>query len=98
MKTVYVSIGNSDGKLTQLEWAAFYAAVDGQIEEHAEEIHGAWVSDPVAPFQNACWCIEIERRPAADLTEELAEIAASYKQDSIAWAEATTVFIKAASG
>lgn len=30
-KTVYISIGNSDDKLTQAEWAAFAASVRGAI-------------------------------------------------------------------
>jgi len=91
--TVYVSIGNSDDKLTQREWCSFVAEVEEEIEALARQIHGMWFSRPDAAWQNACWCFE----PPADtreLKEDLAGIASLYRQDSIAWAEATTTFLK----
>lgn len=107
-KTVYVSIGNSDDKLTQAEWADFYTEVDATLRGYSEAVHGAWTSASTSRWQNANWCIEIQpdkilkiRMPydrrdvdtESLLRERLGQLAARYRQDSIAWAEATTEFI-----
>lgn len=89
--TVYVTIGNSDDKLSQSEWAHFYAAVAGSINMHACRLHGRWLSPSDEPWQNACWCIEIEPRRVDRLRRQLAEHAVTFGQDSIAWAEAPAV-------
>ena len=93
MKTVYISIGNSDDKLSQADWSAFRAAVDQLIRRVAHQVHGAWVSPSTDPWQNACWCVEVVDDPdldynkAAWLRGQLANTAKAYEQDSIAWAE-----------
>ena len=86
--TVYVSIGNSDDKLTQAEWSQYVVEIIARVVSigHA---HGAWYSLPHAPYQNACWCVEFDN--AEDLAEgrEVAtEVRRKWRQDSIAWAEA----------
>lgn len=96
-KTVYISIGNSDDKLTQAEWAEFYAATNFAIRDDAHVVHGQWLSGPVSPWQNACWCVEVPDRNAFRLRQRLADLAHTYRQGSIAWAEATTEFIGPAS-
>lgn len=91
---VYISIGNSDDKLTQAEWAQFYAMVNGAIQQHATAIHGRWASMPDDPWQNACWCIEpVTERDAERLKGKLRLEAKAWRQDSIAWSEATTTFL-----
>lgn len=91
MLTVYVSIGNSDDKLGQADWATFHSAVNGVIRRAAHRVHGAWVSPSTDPWQNACWCIEIDEAPGVFGTQwlrnQLANLAGAYGQDSIAWAE-----------
>ena len=95
--TVYISIGNSDDKLTQNEWSHFYAWVADRIDRHAWRVHGRWFSDPSSPWQNAAWCMEIAPHAAESLKRALAESAKTYRQDSIAWAEApVTEFIGSA--
>lgn len=89
MTTVYVSIGNSDDKLTQARWSIFVADVRRVIQRHAAQLHGAWFSEPDAPWQNACWCFDA---PADAVDVEhmkylLGDLAEAYEQDSIAWAE-----------
>jgi len=94
---VYISIGNSDDKLSQNEWSLFYASTDHVIRRGAHQVHGAWTSDPTSPWQNACWCIETMPDPASveHLKRRLAETAGAFRQDSIAWAEApTTEFLR----
>ncbi len=85
---VYVSIGNSDDKLTQVLWASFAGQVRGAVKRAATEIHGDWASLPYSSFQNACWCAEVESSKVHQLQLELIGIADMYRQDSIAWAEA----------
>lgn len=92
--TVYVSIGNSDDKLTQAEWATFWEKTSVLVLAYASQVHGGWTSAPTAPWQNACWAFDLDRPDWADrMKRELSALAAEYKQDSIAWAEAETEFI-----
>jgi hypothetical protein len=94
--TVYISIGNSDDRLTQAEWSEFCRDVDGLVRRYAE-VHGAWYSLPSTKWQNACWCVAFEPRSSLKRStmEELAVISKRYRQHSIAWAEAKTTFIEA---
>jgi len=101
---VYVSIGNSDDRLTQRQWSDFVLVVDQALTGAAARghatVHGSWRSLPDAPWQNACWCIEFEAEQVAvePLRELLADVAGDYHQDSIAWAEVkTTEFLGASS-
>ena len=92
-KIVYISIGNSDDKLTQRKWSDFVAviqdALTGAVERGHATLHGSWRSPSDAPWQNACWCVEFSSDPLAvgPLRDLLAEVAVIYRQDSIAWAE-----------
>lgn len=100
---VYISIGNSDDKLSQAEWSTFVSQVDRYIESatdgHDGEVHGRWFSASDAPWQNACWCVEFHADDVAStLRGRLPVVAASFGQDSIAWAEVkTTEFLGAKS-
>lgn len=91
---VYVSIGNSDDELSQREWSNFCLAVNEAVFDQAPAVHGRWFSDPSSPWQNSCWCIELDEGDARVLKPLLAKLAGKYRQDSIAWAEApVTEFI-----
>lgn len=89
MTTVYISIGNSDDKLTQNEWSHFYASVEQIVRDHVECVYGRWLSEPSDPWQNACWCVEVEPDVAAnEMRDRLRREVVAWRQDSIAWAEA----------
>lgn len=92
---IYISIGNSDDKLTQKEWAQFNIAILVRIKPLATVIHGEWSSASWAPYQNACWCLEFPDDHAilTEAREVLAEIREEFRQESIAWAVAETEFI-----
>lgn len=101
MSTVYISIGNSDDKLSQADWASFVLDVDRAFEAavryEGARVHGRWYSLPHEPWQNACWCAEWHPDLAhivEALKRKLACVARMYGQDSIAWAVAETEFIK----
>jgi hypothetical protein len=86
--TVYMSIGNSDDKLTQAEWSEFYVRMAAEVASYASQIHGTWFSNPVGRWQNACWCLEFASEAAAKTARDVAaEIREEYRQDSVAWAE-----------
>lgn len=85
---VYVSIGNSDDKLTQRQWRDFTNDVETIILRGASKIHGNWSSGPRDPWQNACWCFEPWPHLIGQTRQALRLMAARYLQDSIAWAEA----------
>ncbi|MBM0275126.1 hypothetical protein [Micromonospora tarensis] len=91
---VYISIGNSDDKLSQAAWSEFYKAVSHAVHEAANAqfgaVHGQWVSEPVSAWQNACWALQlpVDINVIADLKDELAGLARGFGQESIAWAVA----------
>ena len=87
MKTLYVLIGNSDDKLTQPEWADFVEDVQEVVTHHAAVIHGKWFSEPSSPWQNACWCIEVNDHGYEDFTACLTRVREEYRKDSIAVAK-----------
>jgi hypothetical protein len=100
--TIYISIGNSDDKLSQLEWCRFAEEVDRAVTRAARyagvHVHGRWYSLPTEPWQNACWCLEFHAELVAfghpeTLRSTLAKLCVEYRQESIAWAEATVSFV-----
>lgn len=92
--TAYISIGNSDDKLTQLEWSEYVHDVRSVLNELL--IHGFWTSGSTERWQNAVWCVEVPGPAWSKLLKlRLQEVAKRYRQDSIAWAEVKdTEFLK----
>ena len=96
----YISIGNSDDKLTQQRWAAFIDATREFLTGNRGmalggrpwQIHGEWYSRPDHPWQNANWCVEINDVDQRYLYQQMAEHARLYDQDSIAVAIGQPVF------
>lgn len=93
LTTVYVSVGNSDDKLTQARWSQFHEQVTGACRRRARRVYGDWLSLPNAPYQNACIAFAIHPGDTGVLKKELRDLAAAYGQESIAWAEAATEFL-----
>lgn len=93
MKTITIQIGNTDDKLTQKQWANFYADVNHEITQSRCNVHFSAPSPAQYPWQNACWVIEINHLNAPVLRQILSEIKLKYSQDSIAWTEGETQFI-----
>jgi hypothetical protein len=95
MTSTYITIGNSDDKLTQREWASFFSttalAIRGAVEAAGGTVHGQWVSEPASAWQNACWCVNLGADSAELLKLRLSEIATDFRQASIAWAQAPKV-------
>lgn len=88
--TAYVSIGNSDDKLTQREWATFVRDTFDAVFELSDSIHGSWTSASDSEWQNACWCLVVNESKEAELKKRLGVLARRFRQDSIAWAEVSS--------
>lgn len=91
--TAYISIGNSDDKLTQSGWADFVSDVRTTLLDLKADCHGEWFSLPSSPWQNACWCVEIPVTQMAALRHQVARLARTYRQNSIAYAASRVEFI-----
>ena len=95
MKTVTIQIGNSDDKLTQLQWSNFVDKIDASIAAFKGQPHFSGGSDNAKPWQNYCWVFLLEDDPL--ITESfhrlLSVIRAKYQQDSVAWTEGKTLFV-----
>lgn len=97
MSTVYVSIGNSDDKLSQRRWAEFVTQVRLEVYSASERgghprLYGQWYSRNDDRFQNACFSAEVD--DVDGLRDVLAELATDFHQDSIALvANAQTEFV-----
>jgi hypothetical protein len=90
---VYISIGNSDDKLTQREWSRYVIAIAAEVVSIGK-LHGTWFSAPATPWQNACWCVEfLNDKDAAEAKEIAGQIRREHSQESVAWAIAETEFI-----
>lgn len=93
MKIVYISIGNSDDKLSQAEWSTFAQRVSITVRARASAVHGEWHSLPNSEWQNMCICAEFSDPDVPCIRDELAALRKAWKQDSVAWAVAETEFI-----
>jgi hypothetical protein len=92
--TTYITIGNTDNKLTQQEWSAFITDMVMLVLEHTSEVHFAGFSHPSAPYQNACWCVDFATpNDQGNARSSLAMLKVKYRQDSIAWADAQVSFV-----
>lgn len=90
--TVVIQIGNSDDKLSQLEWSKFVRQVRNLVAEYGD-VHFYGHSNPDVPWQNACWVAEVEETQLEDLTNSLTECRMFFKGDSVAMTCGQTTFI-----
>ncbi len=96
---VCISIGNSDHKLSQARWAEFVQIVShvvyrvGKLE--GAQVHGEYFSPTAAPWQNACWWLQLPTDPMRTqaLRSRLRQLRAEYEQTSIAWLAGETEFL-----
>lgn len=92
--TVHVAIGNSDNRLTQYRWAEFVGAVDLEVRRLGDPIYGFWVSPSSSQYQNAAWAFQLDPRLYPEMRAVLATLAGEFDQESIAWNESETEFIR----
>lgn len=83
MPQAWVSISNSDNKLSQQKWSTFCAKLVGYMASIGK-LHGAWYSLTNEPWQNMAATAEIQDADVEMLRRELGRLAFEYRQDSIA--------------
>lgn len=96
--TVYLSIRNDRGALSQNEWSNFAQDVFRAVGDYSLRLMGVWFSLPDAEFQSACWAFhrweeDPEQPKEQVLMKRLSLIAKKYDNDSITWAEGITAFV-----
>jgi hypothetical protein len=93
-----ITIGNSDDKLKQAEWSQFVSAMADLVMRWRMPIHFHGCSVGSAPWQNACWVVDIKNLDHPDhlsaLRYALSEIAETWRQDSIALTLGNTEMVK----
>ena len=81
---VVISIGNSDNKLTQLQWSDYVSEVEDLIYKSYCRIHFFAGSETYKPWQNVLWLLEFNEVYLPMLEAELKVIRERYNQDSVA--------------
>lgn len=79
---MYITIGNSDDKLSQSQWADYQCKLLEIVDEFQKQIHGIWYSAPRSPYQNMCVCVEVDDTDG--LVKALRGLCRDFNQDSIA--------------
>lgn len=84
MKTVCIQIGNSDDKLSQREWNKYVVSINDIVDEHCCERHFFGGSVFSAPWQNACWVVEVDGNNLQEFLLRLSATGTRFNQDSVA--------------
>ena len=79
-----ISIGNSDNKLTQVEWSLFVQDVEAAIKRSQAGVHFFGGAANWMPWQNVAWILDVEGVDVGALAREITCIREQYKQYS-AW-------------
>jgi len=92
MKTIVISIGNSDNKLTQVLWSEFVDDVDTAIRTSGK-IHFFGGAANWMPWQNVAWLFDCDEGEIELLKRYLTQLRKRFNQDSIAYIEGNTEFL-----
>lgn len=92
MKTVTIQIGNSDDKLSQVQWSSYVNAMRSLIVQTGET-HFAGGSNPDARWQNYCWVVNVPDEQLEILKSFVTDLRHSYFQTSVAVTVGETFFV-----
>lgn len=93
-KTVTIQIGNSDNKLSQIQWAGFVAEIAGAITRWSDKQYFFGGPPNYISWQNVAWVVEVGTEyDRSGLKEHLTRIRKDFQQDSVAWTEGNTELI-----
>lgn len=97
--TITLQIGNTDDKLSQLQWSRYITSASNWIQKYCESgaarIHFFGTSPGDEPWQNACWVFDISIEDEPNLRQSVLKVAGIFNQDSVAWTSGTTEIEKA---
>lgn len=86
--TVYLSIGNSDNKLTQQRWSEYVREMAALVDQFALQTYGWYFSLPDAPWQNAMCAVKAAVDMLPQFRGQVKTLRGLFNQDSVAWVEA----------
>jgi hypothetical protein len=84
---VYVSVSNTDQKLTLVQWSDMVAEVELEIERVASSLFLNWFSLPNGERQGAVWAFKMPSGHREGLRARLDWLRRKYGQDEMTWAE-----------
>lgn len=95
-QTAIIAIGNSDNKLTQLQWVSYIKNVNYTVMDYSDKIYFHGFAAPNVEWQNAAWIFDLADDPQDEhnLIKDLQRIAYIYNQESIALVIGDTIFVK----
>lgn len=82
MINICVSIGNTDNKLSQHEWAKFVRAVGEMLRCYETMRFFFGGSATYEPWQNVCWLCQVNDLQLAEIKANLTSLRELYKQES----------------
>ena len=91
LQTAYITIGNSDNKLQQHEWAAYCNLVDKLVSDYSTRVYFKGFSLSNSEYQNACFSFSTTEAVMTMIREALKNLAKLFRQDCIALALVDTV-------
>jgi hypothetical protein len=86
MKQVFISVGNSDNKLTQAQWSEFVQRIGRIIEDYATQVYPFAEAAMLAPSP-AAWLIDCTDYMAPSLKNALTECRQKYDRCVVTWLE-----------
>ncbi len=90
---ISIQAGNSDNKLTQMEWSEFVDHLDTVLNAYETARHFFGGSVTWAKWQNVCWVFEIPSGHYDDLVTDIRQIREQYRQDSVCMLAGDAEFI-----
>ena len=90
---IFVEIGNSDGKLDQVDWADYCSDMAGLVNEWSETVLGMYYSLPHSEYQNACFHFFMDGNNFNEFEQDVSVLCNKYDQESVAVTQGDTVFV-----
>ena len=90
MRTITVIIGNSDNKLSQIEWHGFVSRVEMIIRNRADAIHFFGGPENWSLYQNVAFVFACHDDGIDNIRDVLQAERLHWRQDSIAYIEGET--------
>ena len=84
MKTCVIAIGNSDDKLSQVQWAGFCKVVEEFVDRYSHQVYAKTYALTNSEYQNAVFLFAVPEATISYIRIRLGHIAVQWKQDSIA--------------
>lgn len=88
-----ISIGNTDNKLTQMEWSNFVVDMEICIEKYNAQKHFFGGASNWEQWQNVAWIVECEQKAINEFLASISDVRKKWKQESAFVIVATGMFI-----